>query len=217
MTDRPPLRPVCVIGPPAAGKTTLAEALSKALETPVLRPRDVISRAVGVHPATAGLFRRDARGHVSDESLGFALRVCLDRMGGTVIFESLPWDAVQLADMYRVGGDRVVVLYLGASAELVTARRVGRRYCASCYPRSAPDDGGGHCGRCGSALTARADDEHAAFAERVQIHRTNAASVITLARGLGVSVFNLDAASSPSELASQALALVGPTNERLAA
>jgi adenylate kinase family enzyme len=129
VTDRPPLRPICLIGPPAAGKTTLAEALSRALDTPVLRPRDVINRAVGIRPATTGLFPRDARGHVPDESLGFALRACLDRMGGTVIFESLPWDAIQLADMYRVAGDRVLVLHLDASDELVTERRVGRQYC----------------------------------------------------------------------------------------
>ena len=43
------------------------------------------------------------------------------------------------------------------------------------------------------------------------------ARVITLARALGVNVINLDAASSPGVLASQALALVGSVNDCLAA
>lgn len=217
MTDRPPLRPICLIGPPAAGKTTLAEALSHALGIPVLRPRDVISRTVSIHPATAGLFQRDARGHVPDESLGFALRVCLDRVVGMVIFESLPWDAIQLADMYRVGGDRVVVLHLDASDELASSRRVGRRYCASCYPRSAAKDGRDCCGLCGMALTVRADDEDDAFAERLRLNRANGANLIALAGALGVNVFKLDAVRSPAELVSQAIRLVSPREDRLSA
>lgn len=211
------LRPVCLIGPPAAGKTTLAGTLSRALDTPVLRPRDLINRTVGIHPATVSLFYRNARGRVPDESLGFALRVCLDLAAGTVIFESLPWDAIQLADLYRVGGHRVLVLHLRASDELVTERRLGRQYCASCYPRSTSNEDGIHCARCGEDLTPRVDDEDDAFAERLQIYRANAARLTALARELGVNVFNLDAASSPGALASQALALVGPASNCLAA
>jgi adenylate kinase family enzyme len=217
MTDRPALRPVCLIGPPAAGKTTLAEALSQALGGTVLRPRDITNRALGVYPATASLFPRDRRGYVPDDSLGFALRVCLDRIRRTAIFESLPWDAIQLADMYRVAGDRLLVLQLAASDEQVMERRVGRMYCASCYPQSTTNTGGIRCSRCGTALMARPDDEHAAFVERLRVFRTKVVGVLDLARRLEIHVFNLDARRSPSELVSLARAATGRANDCFAA
>lgn len=86
MTDRP----ICLIGPPAAGKPTFAEALSRALNVSILRPCEVVSCAVSLRPVTAGLFQRDQRRHVPDESLAFALRACLDQVVGTGILESLP-------------------------------------------------------------------------------------------------------------------------------
>jgi adenylate kinase len=217
VTHRPPLRPICLIGPPAAGKTTLAETLSSALDSPILRPRDLVDRTVNSHPATVGLFPRDTRGRVPDESLGFALRICLDQLSGTIIFESLPWEAIQLADLWRVAGDQVVVLHLNASDDLVTERRTGRRYCAICYPLTPSVTEGIHCDRCGGILTLRDDDKRAAFAERLQLHRANATKILALAHDLQVTVITLNAASPPAVLASQALTVVGPSSDAAAA
>ena len=70
-----PLTPICLIGPPAAGKTTLAEALGEVMGARVVRPRDLVDLELTRYPATAELFQRDERGMVLDESLGFAFGV----------------------------------------------------------------------------------------------------------------------------------------------
>jgi adenylate kinase family enzyme len=205
VTDRPPLRPICLIGPPAAGNTTLAESLSQALNAPILRPRDLVQRMVTTYPATFTLFPRDLRGRVPDEWLGFALRVCLDELTGVVILENLPWDAIQLADLHRVAGDQLVILHLNAADDLVIERRAGRRYCPACYPNNTSGVVG-HRDRCRAALTLRGDDERAAFAERLDLHRINAAQIIALATTLKVAVVTLNAADAPAVLASRGLA-----------
>lgn len=198
MTDRA-LRPVCLIGPPAAGKTTLAEALGLALNAPIIRPRDLVHRAVGQHPSIIGLFSRDARGRVPDESLGLALRLCLDSLDGLVILESLPWDVIQL------------VLYLHATDDLVLRRKAGRKYCPACYPTPAlPDGDATACGRCGGALTLRADDDLLAFQERLQLHRANAAGILSLALKLKIAVVTIEATESTDGLVRRILKNVKP-------
>lgn len=217
MTRPPPLRPICLIGPPAAGKTTLAEALSRDLDAPILRPRDLVDRTVNSYPGTLPLFPHDERGHVPDESLCLALRTCLDQLSGMVLLESIPWDAIQLADLHCVAGDRVIVLHLNAADNLVTERRTGRRHCPKCYPLSTSVTDQGDCARCGGTLTPRNDDEETAFAERLNAHRANAARILTLARNLRVHVVTLDATNAPGALSSQALAALDAASKVVAA
>lgn len=206
MSARPTIRPVCLIGPPAAGKTTLAEALRRALDAPVIRPRDAIALALDRYPGASCLFPKDERGYVPDESLGFALRVCLEHMEGQVILESLPWNAIQLADLHRVAGDTLSVVCLRASDDLVRSRRVGRRYCRSCYPAVDGTDEPARCSRCGEPLTERPDDQAVNFEERVSAYRVRASSIRALAEVLRVNTVTLDADSSLSDLQSEALA-----------
>jgi adenylate kinase family enzyme len=180
VTSEPPFLPICLIGPPAAGKTTLAEALAETLGAPVVRPRDLVDAAVRRYPATADLFHRDQSGMVADESLGFALRVCLDQLDGLVILENLPWDVVQLADLYRVAGRSVQILTLDGPDELLFRRRTGRLHCPACYPRPVVNNAENRCRSCGTRLTTRADDELGAFAERVQHRRANTSKILGL-------------------------------------
>ncbi len=204
MTHAPSLLPICLIGPPAAGKTTLAEALAEALHAPVVRPRDLVDAAVKRYPATAGLFHRDHLSMVPDESLGFALRVCLDQLEGLVILENLPWDVVQLVDLYRVAGRSLRILILDAPDELLFHRGSRRRHCSACYPRPVVDDGGNRCRACGRQLTARADDERGAFAERLHHRRANTSKILTLAPALHVRVHALEAGDPPDVVAGRA-------------
>jgi adenylate kinase family enzyme len=209
MTTSARLSAVCLIGPPAAGKTTLAQALSESIGARIVRPRDVVRNAVTGNPAVVDLFSRDHRGYVSDESLGFALRVTLDSLNGLTVLKNLPWDAIQLADLHRVAGDSITILHLRASDELVIGRKGGRLYCDACYPRPAADGGAGRCTRCGGTLNARLDDAHDAFQARLQLHRINAAGILALALKLRVPVVTLEATHSPDELAGRARAAIG--------
>jgi adenylate kinase family enzyme len=207
VTPAPSLRAVCLIGPPAAGKSTLAQKLSKSLDARVVRPRDLVYHAVGRHPAIIDLFPRNEQGYVPNDSLGFALRVTLESLNGKVILENLPWDAIQLADLHRVAGDALTILHLDAPDDLVNTRKTGRLYCEACYPTPAIDDNAGRCLRCGNALIKRIDDQLDAFRELEQ-HRMNAAAILALAVKLHVPVLRLEAGSSPEVLAGRAQALI---------
>lgn len=204
MTYPEPL--ICLIGPPASGKTTLAENLAGVLHAPVVRPRDAINRAVARYPNTIGLFPRDGIGRVPDASLGFALRVEIDHLpaDAPVILENLPWDHYQLVDLYR-SGRPIVMFYMHASDELVIDRRIGRRDCPKCYPRAVVTQDGQHCARCCYELTVRRDDEYQTFLDRLSSNREYAIRILGLAHKLSVQVFTLEATLTPDVITYQAL------------
>jgi adenylate kinase family enzyme len=208
MTERTPLRPICIVGPPASGKTTLAEHLARAIPAPVFRPRSVVQRTIGKEPAVIGLFPRDRLGFVPDEALGYALRSVLDHLSGPVVLENLPWNVFQLADLYRIAHRGMALIVLKASDDLVERRRAQRRYCKRCYPAPALQTADSSCLRCGDTLTFRSDDEIAMFAERVSLRRVHTVQMVSLAHKLRAPIVELDATIAPSELTQQVLEFV---------
>ncbi|GLL07241.1 AAA family ATPase [Dactylosporangium matsuzakiense] len=193
MTAQAPLEPICVIGPPGAGKTTLSEALGSRLNVSVLRPRELADFAAQRYPATAGLFQRDAAGLISDEALGLALRISLEQHEGFIVFENLPWSVVQLVDLYRAAGRALRVVALDGPDELLLRRRAERRYCPRCYPRPAGRHSSNTCGTCGTKLAARPDDEHDAFLHRLHERRETTTKILKYAAALHVHVLPMAA------------------------
>ena len=199
MTTRSPLVPLCVIGPPGAGKTTLSEALGSRLSVSVLRPRELADSAAQRYPAMAGLFQREAAGVISDEALGLALRISLEQYEGLVVFENLPWNVVQLADLYRATGRALRIVAIDGPDELLLRRRAERRYCPRCYPRPAGHRSNSTCGTCGTQLIARPDDEHDTFLRRLHKRRDTTTKVLECATALHVHVLLMAAGREPAD------------------
>jgi adenylate kinase family enzyme len=197
-------RLVCVLGPPAAGKTTLATRLAADFGALILRPRDVIRETLAHCLAVGGLFFTDTAGRVADESLGLALRVAIEMKHGTAILENLPWTAPQLCDLARLAPDSLTILHLYAADDLVTERRRARRYCSTCYPRPAQITGTDKCRRCGTVLTRRDDDKAVVFAERLALHHELIRDILDLAPKLYVPVIRLDAGRDLERIAWEA-------------
>lgn len=198
---------MCIIGPPGAGKTTLAEKLATRLELPVIRPRDTIHRLLIRYPEFLGMFEKvNQLGWVTDDALGFAVRDEMDRVVGGAILENLPWDAIQLADLHRLTRDcgTLILLYLNASDELVLQRRAARRGCPKCYPKALSTQDGETCARCLGALQARPDDHDTLFVDRLAKHRQYAKAILGIAYRLRIRVITLEAAQEPESLAQQA-------------
>lgn len=215
--NRRPLALMCVIGPPGAGKTTLAEKLASRLELPVIRPRDAIHRVLIRYPEFLGMFEKvNQLGWVADDTLGFAVRDEMDRVMGGAILENLPWDAIQLADLHRLTRDRgtLTLLYLNASDELVVQRRTGRRDCPKCYPKALSTQDGEMCARCLSTLRVRTDDYDTPFMDRLARHRQYAKAILGIAHRLRIRVITLEATQEPESLAQQAFEAIPWTAPR---
>ncbi|MEV6527563.1 hypothetical protein AB0M43_37120 [Longispora sp. NPDC051575] len=208
MTNRLP-RMTCVIGPPAAGKTTLTTYLHNQFHSPVLRPRDAIAFALQQDPGLGSLFARDNRGWVLDPALGLALRITLARLDEPVILEGLPWDAFQLADLHQHTRGELTILRLRAPTAILHQRRSQRMFCATCYPK--PATGEATCQSCGGPLTTRADDDHEAFHDRLDTHRSNAAAIQHLAADPRIPAIDLDTDQPASRVATEAFTAIGPS------
>jgi adenylate kinase len=205
-------RLICVLGPPAVGKTTLTGRLTCDLDANVLRPRDVIRDAIAHCPAARELFETDDAGRVPDESLGLALRMAARRMQRTTILENLPWTPPQLADLATCAAGALMILHLRAPDDLLAQRRRSRTYCPACYPLPAQTAKAGMCGRCGSALAHRNDDDVTAFAERLNLHYTLMRGIISFAHRIDVPVASLDASQEPDGIARDAMLAIQTMN-----
>lgn len=210
-----------IIGPPASGKSTLAASLSIALDAPIIRPRDAIRAAVAHEPQLHELFVPiNELGWVSDGALGLAVRAAVARVPDTcraVVLENLPGDTFQVADIHmavRQRGGRFVVLHLDSANEVLIARGVGRRVCQTCEADSADEPhepaqpsaaDPRRCGRCGTPLTVRPDDEDGVLRERTIRHRHYARGVLRMVTAFGIPLIGIDAAATPSAVHAAAL------------
>lgn len=178
---------VCLVGPPASGKTTLAQALAHRFGGVILRIATLLDAAALEEPRIADLIAasRDDLGWVSDHAVELTLEHCLRadhpigasaRSATLAIIDNFPGRASQVPLLARVLHEGQEVLSCGlvsvrmtASDEMLYRRRETRRTCSRCdVPSAAP-----RCGRCGSPTRRRADDSALAFHARLMRYRAS--------------------------------------------
>ncbi|MFC0844669.1 nucleoside monophosphate kinase [Streptomyces noboritoensis] len=167
-----PTSVVAVLGPPASGKTTVADALADAHGAAVFRVREAAHRMARTEPIIAAAVEAtaDPLGWLPDLLAHDLARTALDAaVGRLVVLEGYPGNRVQaqaLALLLRARCRRLSVIELTARPGTLAARLARRRVCAVCDPapggprRQAATDASrpGRCGACGAQLSVRDTD-----------------------------------------------------------
>ncbi|MFD4401140.1 hypothetical protein ACFWPH_00095 [Nocardia sp. NPDC058499] len=207
---------VPILGPPAAGKSTLALALGADPSRRVFRLREQVPVDVLVATTSAA----DRLGWVDDSVVDPAVRSYLEEAAengdvDAVLMDNFPGTG----DQTQLLIDAVVDIAPGCVLEPVelllddrTRRRRAkrRRVCHSCekdpisdprMPAEATTPHSWTCARCGSLLHPRRGDAPSLFAARSRRHQDSTDAIRTTFTNAGYPVSTLNANQPPSEMA----------------
>ncbi len=179
-----------LLGPPGAGKGTMAQVLAKDLGIPHVSTGDMLREAIKAGTAL-GL---QAKGHIEKGSLVpddlviqmVAERLTrLDALGGFIL-DGFPRTSEQGksldAQLEKMHKPLSAVLYFKTSLEVIIRRLSGRRVCGQCsrnyHVTNMKPKKEGICDACGSALVQRPDDKIETIENRLKVYETQTAPLI---------------------------------------
>ncbi len=199
-----------VLGPPGAGKGTQAKAFAAARGIPHISTGDMLREAIAAG-TSVGLRVAAAMASgqlVSDETI---VGVVLERLArpdalAGFVLDGFPRTVPQAAalDAIVAGRAPLVVIDITAADEELIRRLTSRRVCGQCGANAdVPAFGQAPpvaCGRCGGALTRRADDREEVIRERLRVYARDTRPLIDYYRGRpGFRTVN--GAQAPSDVA----------------
>jgi adenylate kinase len=172
---------VIMLGHPGAGKGTQSRAIMRQLGIPQISTGDMLRDAI-VRQTSYGQEakeRMDAGELVSDEIVNgiVAERILSTDCAGGFILDGYP-RTVQQAQTFGGGladSDQLFVIEIGADAENLLDRLVGRLMCPTCgdiynvYSHAPVQSN--VCDRCGSVLIRRSDDREDLIRERFRTYK----------------------------------------------
>lgn len=194
------MRNVVLLGPPGAGKGTIAVRVAEELNLSHLSTGDVLRDEV----ARGTELGKKARGFMDRGELvpdEVVLAMVRERVRGRegVLLDGFPRTLAQAEGMAEFLPVHAVV-YLAVGKDEVVRRLGSRRVCASCgavynlvtqRPRTA-----GRCDRCGGELRQRPDDAPEVVAHRYEVYERESQPLIEHYARQGVLV-SVDAARPP--------------------
>jgi adenylate kinase len=169
-----------MLGPPGAGKGTQAKAFAAARGIPHISTGEMLREAVAAG-TPIGLRAKAvmASGQlVSDEIIIGVVRERLakpDAQAGFVL-DGFPRTVPQAEalDTIVAGRDPLLVVDIAAADEELISRLTSRRVCGQCGTNADVPASGQPaptiCGKCGGALTQRADDREDVIRERLRVY-----------------------------------------------
>ncbi|MDE0023503.1 MAG: adenylate kinase [Spirochaetaceae bacterium] len=174
-----------LLGPPGAGKGTVAELLSARLGIPHISSGDMFRAAIG---AGTRLGREVAatikRGELVADQVTVALireRLAAEDASSGYLLDGFPRTIAQ-AEALQALSEVSAAIKLDVSDDLAVLRISGRRVCTAdgeiYHLGNRPPRVAGACDRCGRALIQRDDDRPAAVRHRLQVYQRQTAPLV---------------------------------------
>jgi adenylate kinase len=194
------------LGPPGAGKGTIADLAVEKLGLPHISTGDLFRAAVK-NGTSLGLKVKDimaSGGLVPDELTIELVKERLSQKDVAVgwILDGFPRTIPQAEALEKIAGVDKVVNFEVAD-EIVVGRLSGRRVCKSCgkiyHVKNMPPKKEGICDVDGGALYIRDDDKEEAIKVRLETYRKSTAPLIDWYGKKG-SLLTIDGVGSPAEV-----------------
>lgn len=185
---------IVLLGPPGAGKGTLAKDVAAMFTIPHISTGDMLRTAVKKGGATAEEADRLMRqGQLLPDDL--ILRIVKERLSqpdcaAGYILDGVPRTVAQAQGLEAIGATVEKAVLLLVPDQIVILRMTARRVCAQCGTGynliSMPPKKEDVCDMCGGPVISRADDAPQTIADRLKIYHHETAPLADFYKGRGV-------------------------------
>lgn len=194
------------LGPPGAGKGTLASQVAEEYSIPQISTGDIFRENIKNQTELGKKVKAimDAGGLVSDEVV---LEIVEDRLKKDdckkgFILDGFPRTIPQAEAFEKLGID-VKVVNFEVNNDLIIARLSNRRVCKNCKAnynvKFMPPKVEGKCDKCGGELFTREDDKLESITNRLEVYRKETEPLIDFYRNLN-KMTDIDSARDSQEV-----------------
>ena len=197
------------LGPPGAGKGTLAGLVSKEFGIPQISTGDMFREAIKKETELGKRVKAIlGRGDLVPDDLTVSLvkeRLAQEDARKGYILDGFPRTIPQAESLEKIQALDAVVNF-AISDELVVKRLSGREICKSCgaiyHVVNMPSKVKGVCDKCGGPLYTRPDDSLESITNRLEVYRTQTEPLIEFYRKRKL-LKDIDSSKSPEDTHSQ--------------